>query len=136
MKRWKRGFSGSSVHLLIDTQVLVWLLSGDRRLRQSWTDQLSDPNTIGYVSAVIAWEYSDLSLRGWLPIQEDVAQLQALFGLKLLDYPAEGWMMAARLPDIHRDPVDRMLIAHALLLDMTLVTADAAIRSYPVKSLW
>jgi PIN domain nuclease of toxin-antitoxin system len=124
------------VRLLIDTQVLVWLLVGDRRLRKPWIEALRDPGTAAFLSAVVAWEYSDLRRRGRLPVQEDVADLQALFGLELLDFPAGCWAVADALPAIHRDPVDRMLIAHAIAGDYVLVTADSAIRRYPVRTLW
>lgn len=124
------------MNLLFDTQVLVWLLTGDNRLRKAWIEALGDSTNTGFVSAVIAWEYSDLRKRGRLPVQEDVADLQALYGLNILDFPAECWALAAELPDIHRDPIDRMLVAHAIALDMTLVTADASLRRYPGKNLW
>lgn len=87
------------------------------------------------MSAVTAWEYSDLRSRGRLPVEEDMADVQSLFGLHLLDFPMICWALSADLPDIHRDPVDRMLVAHALALDMTLVTADEMMRRYPVKLL-
>ena len=46
--------------------------------------------------------------------------------------PQRIWQAVGRLPDIHRDPIDRMLIAHALAEGCTLATADANIRKYPV----
>jgi PIN domain nuclease of toxin-antitoxin system len=124
------------VRLLFDTQVLVWLMTGDSRLRRPWLEQLRDPDTTGHVSAVTAWEYSDLKQRGRLRVHHDIADLQALYDFSLVDFPADCWALAADLPYIHGDPVDRMLIAHAIALDMVLVTADAAMRSYPVKTLW
>jgi PIN domain nuclease of toxin-antitoxin system len=54
------------------------------------------------------------------------------FDMILDPLPAASWEQIASLPDIHRDPVDRMLIAHALVEGMTLLTADANIRRYPV----
>lgn len=123
------------MNLLLDTQILVWLLTGDRRLRAEWLEAFSALDTDIYVSAVTAWEYSDLRSRGRLPVEEDMADVQALFGLHLLDFPMICWALSADLPDIHRDPVDRMLVAHALALDMTLVTADEIMRRYPVKLL-
>lgn len=124
------------MNLLFDTQVLVWLLTGDGRLRKTWIEALGDSSNAGFVSAIVAWEYSDLRKRGRLPAQEDMASIQTLYGLTLLDFPAECWSLVAKLPDIHRDPIDRMLVAHALALDMTLVTADASLRQYPVRTLW
>ncbi len=124
------------MNLLLDTQVLVWLLSGDRRLRKAWLKALADPLNRVFVSAVVAWEYADLKSRGRLPVDEDIADLADLYGFELLDFPAVAWAVAADLPDFHRDPVDRMVIAHAVLLDMVLVTADRTMRRYPVQSLW
>lgn len=54
----------------------------------------------------------------------------------ILDFPGTLWPLAAALPPIHRDPIDRMLIAHAISLGATLVSADEAIRAYPVDTFW
>lgn len=124
------------MNLLLDTQVLVWLMSGDRRLRKAWIGALADPANRLLVSAAVAWEFSDLQQRGRLPVSQDISVLAADYGLELLDFPAVAWSLADQLPDIHRDPVDRMVIAHAVLLDMVLVTADQTMRRYPVRSLW
>jgi PIN domain nuclease of toxin-antitoxin system len=47
----------------------------------------------------------------------------------------QSWEITAGLPLIHRDPVDRMLVAHALVDGMTILTADANIRRYPVPTI-
>jgi len=88
------------------------------------------------VSAITAWEYADLQKRRRLPTTEDILHLQSLYGFELLDFPSSAWALAEELPDIHRDPVDRMFIAHAIAADLTIVTADRSIRRYPVKTLW
>lgn len=120
------------MRLLIDTQILVWLVIGDKRLRPVQQDALFDPGNELLVSAVIAFEYGDLQMRRRLPVDEPLTELQNRFGMSVIDYPADAWRMAIDLPKIHRDPVDRMLIAHALTEGMTLITADANIRRYPV----
>ena len=53
-----------------------------------------------------------------------------------LDVRFEIHRFAETLPSIHPDPFDRMLIAQALDLELTVVTADKTIRSYPVPTLW
>lgn len=88
------------------------------------------------VSAVTAYEYADLRHRGRIPASAHLSDLQERLMFKLLDYPAELWTLAATLPPLHRDPVDRMLVAHAMALEVPLVTADAMIRRYPIKTLW
>lgn len=78
-----------------------------------------------------AFEYADLRHRGRLPQSAALEELQDQLQLSLIDYPSALWPLAATLPPIHRDPVDRMLVAHALALEMPLVTADANIARYP-----
>jgi PIN domain nuclease of toxin-antitoxin system len=88
------------------------------------------------VSAAIAFEFADLQARRRIPIDDPIDALAALIGFSVVDFPAEAWRVAATLPAIHREPVDRILIAHAIAGDFTLVTADKIVRSYPVKSIW
>ena len=83
-----------------------------------------------------AFELTSLQQRKRVAMQEDIDSVCEVLGLIVLDFPAQAWRIQDRLPDIHRDPVDRMLIAHAIAGDFTLVTADAMIRRYPVQTLW
>lgn len=122
--------------LLIDTHALVWLGEGNPRLPVAVLDRLIDPDADLLVSAVTAYEYADLQHRGRIPAGAHLSDLQNRLMFSLLDYPADLWTLAAALPPIHRDPVDRMLVAHAMALDATLVTADVTLRQYPVATLW
>jgi len=45
-------------------------------------------------------------------------------------------LMLSRLPDLHRDPFDRMLVCQALTSHLTLVTPDETVRAYPAPTLW
>ena len=85
------------------------------------------------VSAVIAWEYADLRRRGRLATAVPFDALLAGYDLDVVPLPAAVWRLAATLPDVHRDPIDRMLIAHAIAEGRAIVTADAMIRRYPVR---
>ncbi len=116
--------------LLLDTHILAWVASGGKRLTASVLSQLAREPL--FVSAVIAFEYEDLRLRGRFDDDVPLAALQADLGFDLLDFPAKLSAEAAALPPIHRDPIDRMLVAHALSTGMTLVTADGNIRKYSV----
>ncbi len=116
--------------LLLDTHILAWVASGGKRLTASLMNQLAlEPL---FVSAVIAFEYEDLRLRGRFDDDVPLATLQDDLGFDLLDFPAKLSAEAAALPPIHRDPVDRMLVAHAMSTGMTLVTADGNIHKYVV----
>lgn len=108
------------------------MISGDTRLRPEWIEAISDEAASLCVSAAVAFEYSDLQQRRRLPVTETIAEFLERFDCEVEALPADCWRRAGSLPPIHRDPVDRMLVAHALEAGMTLVTADANIRRYPV----
>jgi PIN domain nuclease of toxin-antitoxin system len=122
--------------LLLDTQVLVWLASGDRRLTRQAAAAIDDLSNAAFVSAVTAAEYVDLQVRGRFPLDVGLGELLRNFALRLADFPGEAWRWMPTLPPLHRDPVDRMLVAHALAADMTIISADAMIRRYPVRAIW
>ena len=124
------------MRLLLDTQLLVWIPLGDRRITRIAAEAITDPANSLHVSAVVAFEFTDLQTRRRFPVHESIDFLAAEIGFDLYDLPAEGWRIAQSLPDIHRDPVDRMLIAHTIVEGFTLVTADVNIRRYPVETLW
>ena len=121
------------MRLLLDTQILVWMVTGDRRMQPAVLQAIVDPEASLHVSAVVAYEYADLQVRRRLPVTETLDELAGRFELTFEALPAECWRIAIGLPLVHRDPVDRMLIAHALAGDWTLATADANIRRYPVS---
>lgn len=122
--------------LLIDTQAIVLLGLGDPRFSLAARQAVIDGVEPLFVSAVTAWEFADLNARGRFAADLRLGDMLAKLSAEVLDFPAQCWEAAAALPDIHRDPVDRMLIAHAIHADLTLLTADAQIRRYPVRSLW
>lgn len=122
------------MRLLLDTHILVWLINGDRRLDAAKREAFSTADSL-HVSAVVGFEYAELQRRGRLPVDEPLAELIERFELQASDLPARSWEILPTFPDIHRDPIDRMLVAHALTEGMTILTADANIRRYPVPTI-
>ena len=122
--------------LLLDTHVLIWFSTGSNLLSRGARAAIESADNRLFLSAVTAWEYSDLRARGRIGPIGTVDALRDALGFVVLDFPADLWSRAAELPPLHRDPVDRMLVAHALAGDFTLVTADKTVRRYPVKTLW
>jgi PIN domain nuclease of toxin-antitoxin system len=122
--------------LLLDTHVLIWVPTGEPRVSERARDALADGAAELFVSAVNAYELVAVQRRGTVAMTESIADIAGPMGFSVLDLPADIWRIAAGLPDIHRDPIDRMMIAHALHDDLTIVTADKKIRRYPVKTLW
>ena len=122
--------------LIFDTHVLLWLVADYRKLSDKVRDRLAGPATRLFLSAITAWEYADLHWRDRLPGSLGLPNVLQTTGVVLLNFPAALWRHAEIPPPYHRDPIDRMLIAHAIEADLTLVTADATMRRYPVKTLW
>lgn len=122
--------------ILLDTQVLAWIGVNDPRLGRAAFSAILDGAEQVVVSAVTAYEFADLNRRGRFGADLALDMMLARLGAEIADYPAECWRIAAALPLLHRDPVDRMLVAHAIHADLILITADETMRSYPVRTLW
>jgi len=120
---------------LLDTHVLAWLSGAPGKLSRKARSFLEEVDTLA-VSEIVAFELEDLRIRGRLPEAVSLARLREAFDLQILPLPTGVWRVAAQLPPVHRDSVDRMLIAHAIGADLTLVSADEAMRGYPVRLVW
>ncbi|MCA1653939.1 MAG: type II toxin-antitoxin system VapC family toxin [Sphingomicrobium sp.] len=121
--------------ILLDTHVLVWLATGDRRLPDGFRERVEEGEGLA-TSAVVAFEYSDLCGRGRLARGLSFAHIVDSLSLRVEPLPADVWRVLDELPSIHGDPVDRMLISHTLMLGGVLATADRKMRSYPVPLAW
>lgn len=122
--------------LLLDTHVILWLVADRRRVSDIVLDRISNVPERLLVSAVTAWEFEDLAVRGRLGPIGSFDQVRQALDLEVLDLPAHLWRIVRQLPDLHRDPIDRIVIAQAIEADMTLVTSDETMRRYPVTTLW
>ncbi len=126
-----------ALRLLLDTHSLIWALEAPERLSTTVRDAFDQPGVMVFVSAASTWEIAIKVALGRLRLP--LAELaRALVDAAFEELPvriADGLEMA-RLPLLHRDPFDRLLIAQARHERLTLVTCDAAIRRYPVDTLW
>lgn len=88
-----------------------------------------------HFSAVTPWELGIKQMLGKLRLPDDaLAQLESAGFLPLSITPADG-ERAGALPQHHRDPFDRMLVAQARGAGLTLVSADRQLRAYDVPLL-
>ena len=125
------------MNLLLDTHVFLWWDSQDKSLNANVRAVIADPDNQVFVSAVSIWEIAikrrlkKLRFRGSL-----VAAVAANGFLELPILPIDA-EHAGDLAWRHNDPFDRMLVAQARRLGLTLVTADTMIRAYAhVAQLW
>jgi len=133
--------AGFKVNLLLDTATFLWLCAGASRLSASAAAVLADPANTASVSAVTAWEIGLKSARGKLklpaPLETWFPAMVQHHQLTLLPIEAATAIASTKLPAIHTDPFDRLLVALAGECALTLITPDLFIPKYPhVKALW
>ena len=93
-----------------------------------------------YLSAASAWEVGTKYAARRLSLSEPpdlyVPTQRDAHGILALPIDEESALHNARLPHLHRDPFDRMLVAQAIVHGMTIVTPDAIVRRYPARTTW
>ena len=122
------------MNLLLDTHILLWWLSGSRRLQAAARKTIADSVRV-YVSAATAWEIAIKIALGKLEFRGDMAEQLAMNNLLSLAVTVRHAVTAGALPMHHSDPFDRMLIAQAKIESLTLMTHDARLRGYDAQVL-
>ena len=123
------------MNLLLDTQIALWWLGDTPELLDAVREVVQDADNVVYVSAATIWEIAIKRALGKLEIGDEYVSEIADQGF--VELPIR-WQHAKRveaLPMLHRDPFDRLLIAQAQALGLTLVTTDGLIREYAVNVL-
>ena len=119
--------------LLLDTHILLWWLTQDRKLSQTEVTIISDPDNLIFVSAATAWEIAVKKMIGKLAAPDDLSAALAANDFFELPISIEHTQKLYQLPLHHHDPFDRMLIVQAMSEDLTLMTRDAKIALYGIK---
>lgn len=117
------------MRVLLDTHVLLWALGAPSRLPAAARRLIDDSEV--FVSAASIWEISIKSSIGKLTAdpQEVLAALEPA-GFLSLPIVGEHAAQVSRLPPVHRDPFDRLLVAQAITEPMRLLTDDAVLGGY------
>lgn len=124
------------MNLLLDTQILLWWLGDSDQLSPLAVESISEPMNVCFVSAVTVWEIQIKREIGKLKIPESFVTEIIRQGFRELPVRWNHALALFRLPPIHRDPFDRLLVAQAVTDDLTLISADQYITQYDVRILW
>jgi PIN domain nuclease of toxin-antitoxin system len=119
---------------MLDTHLLLWAASGASELPAAAAALINDPTRDLAFSAANIWEVVIKSSLGRPDFKVNPHLLRTRLienGYAELPITSEHTLALANLPDLHKDPFDRILIAQALVEGFTLLTADAVIASYP-----
>ena len=121
--------------LLLDTHVLLWSLTEPQKLSRRTRDALEDAQNEVFASSVSGWEITVKRALGKLKAPDNLEasiEEQDFIPLNLTFLHAE---QAGALPRHHGDPFDRMLIAQAQVEGLILVTRDARIPLYGIRTM-
>ena len=124
------------MRLLLDTNTLIWWWEDDRpRLGPQTQALIGDAANEIFISVATIWEMAIKRAIGKLETPADLAAAVRQSGFIELPITFRYAEMAGRLPLLHRDPFDRMLVAQAQAESLTLITVDASIARYAVTTL-
>ena len=124
------------MRLLLNTHIFLWFLNGDPQLSQDFCNAIKDPKNSVYLSVASIWEAIIKYQLGKLPLPESpeiyLPKQRDRHQIKSLTIDEESIAYLIKLPPLHRDPFDRLLICQAMQNDLTIITVDQKIRSYPI----
>ena len=126
--------------LLLDTCTFLWIIGGMSDLSPRARELFVDPDNDIYLSAVSAWEITLKHAAGRLPLPEAPARFvpaqRRRHGIDTLGLDEESALHLDRLPPLHRDPFDRMLVCQAIVHGLMMLGPDPLISQYPIRSEW
>lgn len=124
--------------ILVDSCAIIWLATGDRKLSKIAREAMRDAELLCF-SSISIWEIARLVKAGDLELPVSPTRLAELlveqYEMKELPVNNSISVRASALPEIHKDPADRFIIATALLNDFTVVTGDHRFAEYGVETI-
>ena len=125
--------------LLLDTHAFIWYDNDPEKLSRRVQELCKDPENILLLSVASIWEMQIKSQLGKLQLRMPLPELireQQGNGLEILPIEPNHIFALDSLPNHHKDPFDRLLVAQAIVEDAVLVSADPLVKQYPVSVEW
>ena len=123
------------MRLLLDTHVLLWWLADDRKLTRAARAIIANPDNEVLVSSASLWEIAIKAALGRIEVELDNLEAAiARNGFQPLLVGFRHALTVGRLPAVHRDPFDRMLIAQASVEELRVVSHDRVFERYSLSS--
>lgn len=117
---------------LIDTHVFIWAMENKKRLAEDIKQEITNPDNTVFVSIATIWEIIIKSAKKKLKAPKDIKGDIQASNFQLLPIELEHVLEVRKLPDIHKDPFDRIIISQAKAENLTLITSDEKIWKYNI----
>ena len=128
------------MNLLLDTHTLVWAILLPARLGKSAATAIANPGNEILVSAASAWEIATKVRLGKfpeaVPLERRFLETVADAGYTMIAIEPEVALRAGRLTASHGDPFDRIIAAHALALDIPIISKDPQLDQFGIRRIW
>ncbi|MEE9164732.1 MAG: type II toxin-antitoxin system VapC family toxin [Nitrospinota bacterium] len=125
---------------LLDTCTFLWIISAAQELSECAKEVFGEPENEVFLSAVSSWEIAIKHSLGRLsfpgPPNEYIPSQRKKHNIAPLEIDEESALHLIRIPELHKDPFDRMLVSQALIHGLIILTPDKLISQYPVKIMW
>ena len=126
--------------ILLDTCSFLWLVTDSPQLTAVAREIFKNVDNAVYLSVISAWEMIIKYQLGKLPLPRDPMNFieiqRQLHHIESLSLDESSVSQLIKLPALHRDPFDRILICQAIEKDLIILTPDPWIQQYPVRTLW
>lgn len=126
--------------VLLDTHTFLWWIADDPRFSPRARQIMEAADTEPFLSAASDWEIAIKSRLGRLKLPSDlqgfIAEQLRINAIQVLPIQMSHALHVLTLPDLHRDPFDRMLVAQGQLEQLPILTGDTQIAQYAVMTIW
>ena len=123
---------------LLDTHTLLWFLRDSPQLSKKALEIITTENKV-YVSIASLWEIAIKKSIGKLEFEHSIEKIAELCHEKdilILQIQPKYFDKIIKLPNIHNDPFDRLIISQAIIENLVIITKDTIIPKYSVKTIW
>ena len=127
------------MNCLLDTHAIIWYLEDSKSLPENTKKIIADPENSIFICSASLWEITIKMSLDKLKLDLSLDELFSTIensDFYVLNIENEYLMELSRLPDIHKDPFDRLIIGTAVFEELTIITADENIGKYDVSCLW
>ena len=128
------------MRILLDTCTFLWIVTDAPELSDLSREVFVNPGNEVYLSSVSTWEIAIKHAMGRLPLPEVpekfIPAQRKEHGVASLALEEEVTLHLTRLPEMHKDPFDRMLICQAIVHGLVVLTPDELIMQYPIRCIW